>query len=183
MGAHQTRRRAVFRNRFLAGLAGGFIGVSVAIGVAVLPGPGEHGAFVGGAVISGLAWLLWVLGWWTKVVVSPDGVVIDNVIVRHVVPAEQFDRFVLDSGIWVRAKDGRRFWLFGYGGSLLGVITGYHSQRRVLARMETAAELIADNGDRARYRTFVKIPWWPLPALLILLEGAILIGHHALSSS
>jgi hypothetical protein len=32
---------------------------------------------------------MWVLGWWTKVVVSPDGVVIDNVIVRHVVPAGQ----------------------------------------------------------------------------------------------
>ena len=182
MGArHQARRRAVFRNRFFAGVAGVFIAVIVPIGLTVLPGPGEHGAFVGGAVISGMAWLLWVLGWWTKVVVRPDGVVIDNVIVRHVIPAAQFDRFVLDSGTWVRAKDGRRFYLFGYGGSLLGAITDYHSQRRVLARMETATAMIADNADpHARYRTYVKIPWWPLPALLILLEGAILIGHHAL---
>jgi hypothetical protein len=178
---HQVMRRAVFRNRILAGLAAVFIAPCLLIGVTVLPGPGQHGAFVGGAVISGIAWLMWVLGWWTKVVVSPDGVVIDNVIVRHVVPADQFDRFVLDFGIWVRAKDGRRFWLFGYGGSLLGQITGYRSQRRVLARMETAAAVIADNADpRARYRTLVKIPWWPLPALLILLEGAVVIGHHAL---
>lgn len=182
MGArHQARRRAVFRNRFFAGLAGVFIVVIVSIGVTVLPRPGEHGAFVGGAVPSGVAWLLWVLGWWTKVAVSPDGVVIDNVIVRHVISAAQFDRFVLDYGTWVRAKDGRRFYLFGYGGSLLGAITGYRSQRRVLARMETAAAMIANNADPyARYRICVKIPWWPLPALLILLEGAILIGHHAL---
>jgi hypothetical protein len=66
---------------------------------------------------------MWVLGWWTKVAVRPDGVVIDNVIVRQVIPAAQFGGFVLDSGIWIRAKDDRRFWLFGYGGSLLGEIT------------------------------------------------------------
>lgn len=182
MGArHQTRRRAVFRNRFMAGLAAVVIAPSLLIGLAVLPGPGQQGAFIGGAVIPGIAWLLWVLGWWTKVVVGPDGVVIDNVIVRHVIPAGQFDRVVLDSGTWVQAKDGRRFWIFGYGGSLLGAITDYHSQRRVLARMETAAAMIADNTDpRARCRTYVKIPWWPLPALLILIEGAVLIGHHAL---
>ena len=171
----------MFRNRFLAGLAAVVIAPCLLVGVTVLPGPGQQGAFVGGAVIPGIAWLLWVLGWWTKVVVSPDGVVIDNVIVRHVIPAAQFDGFVLDSGIWVTARDDRRFWLFGYGGSLLGAITGYHSQRRVLARMEAAAAVIADNADpRARCRTYVKIPWWPLPALLILVEGAVLIGHHTL---
>jgi len=157
------------------------IAFCLVIGVTVLPGPGQQGAFVGGAVLSGIAWLMWVLGWWTKVEVRPDGLVIDNVIVRHVIPAGQFDRFVLDSGTCVRAKDGRRFYLFGHGGSLLGAITNYHSQRRFLARAETATAMIADNADpHARYRTYVKIPWWPLPALLILIEGAILIGHHAL---
>jgi hypothetical protein len=34
--------------------------------------------------------------------------------------------------------------------------------------------------SQAQCRTYVKIPWWPLPALLILIEGAVLIGHHAL---
>ena len=66
----------------------------------------------------------------------------------------------MDSGIWVRAKD---VWLFGYGGYLLGAITGYHSQRRVLARV-TAAAVIADDADpQALCRTYVKIPWWPRP--------------------
>jgi hypothetical protein len=171
----------VFRNRFLAGFTGVFVVGPLLIRVTVLPGPGEQGAYVGAAVIPGIAWLMWVLGWWTKVAVRPDGVVIDNVIVRHVIPAAQFDGFVLDSGIWVRAKDDRRFWLFGYGGSLLGEITGYRSQRRVLARMEAAAAMIGDNAEpQARCRSYVKIPWWPLPALLILIEGAVLIGHHAL---
>lgn len=177
----RTRRRAVFRNRFLAGFASVIIAPCLLVGVLVLPGPGEQGAFVGGAVLPTMSWVMWVLGWWTKVAISPDGVVIDNVIVRHVIPAAQFDRFVLDSGLWVKAKDDKRFYLFGYGGSLLGEITGYHSQRRVLARMEAASAEIADGADpQARCRTYVKIPWWPLPALLILVEGAILIGRHAL---
>jgi hypothetical protein len=174
----QARSRAVFRNRFIAGFSAVIIAVCL-LTVTVLPRPHEQGAFVGAAVVPALAWLMWVLGWWTKVAVSPDGVVIDNVIVRHVIPAGQFNGFVLDSGLWVRAKGGQRFWLFGYGGSLLGAITGYHSQRRVLARMEAAAAMVADNaGPGASCSTHVRIPWWPLPALLILFEGAVLIGHH-----
>lgn len=179
MDAAHPAGAAVFRNRVLAGLTAVFVAGPLLIGVTVVPGPGEQGAYVGGAVLPAFAWLMWVLGWWTKVVVRPDGVVIDNVIVRHVIPAAQFDSFVLDSGIWVRAKDDHRFWLFGYGGSLLGAITNYHSQRRVLARMEAAAAMIRKNLDpEARCRTYVKIPWWPLPLLLIVVEAAVLIGHH-----
>jgi hypothetical protein len=174
----QTARRIIFRNRAITIFASVITLILLLIGLFGLTRAHQSGPFIGGAVLSAGLWSLWVMGYWTKVIVSSGGVVVDNVFVRHEIPWSQFHDFVLDSGIWVEQRDGQRIWIFGYGGSLMGVITGYRSLKKVYARMEAAtAGVRREAAASLRPGTCVKIVWWPLAGYLAIFEGAIFVAH------
>lgn len=119
---HERAGRVVFRNPVMVVLTMGGSLPILLLAIIGLP-MAKSGAVVGAVVTSvGLGFVA-VAGWWTKVVISADGVRLDSLFVRHQIPWSQFRGFVVDSGLSAELSDGRKIGVFSYGGSLVGALT------------------------------------------------------------
>jgi Bacterial PH domain len=86
------------------------------------PGVNNVGAT---AIMAVGLWFIWASGWWTKIVVTGHGVLIDNVFFQHVIPWSAFVDFSVDNGLVARLSDGTRVPVTSFGGSLVGALTQY----------------------------------------------------------
>jgi hypothetical protein len=136
-----------------------------------------NSVFVGGIAVSFGCWLLWTIGISGKVVVSDDGIKVDNFFISHFIAWQDFDSFVLDSGIWLTKRDGSRVWLIGFGGSLIGALTGYRSMRKSLVILQEAGSRHREAAGSANSRDRVRLGLPVLAGWLIVLEAAALIGR------
>jgi hypothetical protein len=99
----------------------------------------------GHVIIPLVAWALAVLNWLLLVVaavrVRADGVVIDNLVVRHVIPWERFAGVFVESGmgIFARLDDGRVVSSRAFGRSLGDALQGYSRMRRTLEQIRPCA--------------------------------------------
>jgi Bacterial PH domain len=172
----------VFRHNLIAGLVVGANVILLPIVVVALARPAV-GTAVGAAVVSCVLWVLWLLGWWSKVVIGPDGVTVDNVILRHVIPWEQLRDIRAAGGLTFELTDGTGVGSASYGGSLAGALTGWRGIRRVREQMLASRPVRAADSAPPHHerRSRVKIAWWPLVAYLVPLEAVSIIsglGHH-----
>jgi hypothetical protein len=131
--------------------------------------------FFGGAILSPFAYLLWLLGWHSAVRMNRDGVIVDNLLIRHVIPWEELSEIKVGYGLVFLLRDGRKVGSIMYGGSVIGEVLGYRYTSKVADRMRAARqELLARSaklpasGEYARRIGFS--PWPPL-AILASLEA------------
>jgi hypothetical protein len=180
----QIKRGAVvvFRHGLLAGLVIGANVILLPIAAAGLASPGVGNA-VGAAVLAGVLWVLWLLGWWSKVVIGPDGVTVDNIVMRHVIPWEQLRDIRAEGGLRFELTDGSSVGSLSYGASLAGAITGWKGMRRVRDQMLAARSGPGVDAPLPHHerRNRIKIAWWPIALYLVPLEAIAIasgLGHH-----
>lgn len=137
----------------------------------------DNSAYVGGLVGAFICWLIWSLGISGKVVFSDAGVRVDNFLISHRVSWKDFGSFELDSGIWLTKRDGSRIWLIGYGGSLIGALTGYRAMRKSLVTLQEAGKKYRNNASYAVTRDSMRLGLPVLAGWLVVLEGSVLVGR------
>jgi Bacterial PH domain len=178
--------RAVFRHRAMT--------IGFAVGTALLCllialawSQPSAGNIVGTAVLAAGLWFIWASGWWTKVVVSENGVEIDNVFFQHVIPWRVFVDFSVDGGLVARLSDGTRVPVVSFGGSLAGAVTQYRGMSKKRDAMMTACRGYRTAGESAPggggYRRLVRPHWVALLMYVLPLVGiavAIDASHHGL---
>jgi hypothetical protein len=148
------------------------IGGIAILAFAAVPNNGAYG----GAIIFGLGcWLLWSVGISSKVVINADCIRVDNFLVSHIVSWKDYDSFVLDSGIELTKRDGSRVSLLGFGGSLVGALTGYRSFRNRLVILQQAANRYRNAAGFAASHDRVRLGLPVLAGWLVAMEAAVLV--------
>jgi hypothetical protein len=104
--------KTVFRHNLMAGLVVGANVILVPFFVVALAP--AVGTAVGAAVVASILWVLWLLGWWSKVVIGPSGVIVDNLILRHVIPWEQLRDIRADGGLTFELMDSTSVFSLSY---------------------------------------------------------------------
>jgi hypothetical protein len=127
-------------------------------------------AFFGAVIISAFDYFFWLLGWHSKVQIDRAGIVVDNLLVRHVIPWGELSEIGVGNGLFFRLRDGRLIGSIMYGGSVIGALLRYRYTRQVAARMRAARdELLAGTSELPPSDGYVqRIGFSPWPPLLIL---------------
>src|SRR5260370_24671802 len=138
MSRHVEERPAVFRNKPLiafgwVGLAG--IGLAFGLAASDLGGGGTFGA---AALIAVGSYLIWLICCNSSVRMDRSGMIMDDVLVRHVIPWADLQQIKIAGGMVVEVKGGPYIRPKMYGRSLYGAVTGYRTQRKIAARMNAA---------------------------------------------
>jgi hypothetical protein len=180
----QIKRGAetVFRHNLMVGLVVGANVILIPATVASLASP-DVGNAVAAVVGASILWVMWLLGWWSKVVIGPYGVTVYNVIMRHAIPWEQLRDIRAEGGLTFEVTDGTSVGAIRYGGSLACDLTGWRGMRRVREEMLAARPVPGADAPPPHHerRNRVKIAWWALAAYLVPLEIIAIIsglGQH-----
>jgi hypothetical protein len=176
-GRHQGKAVVVRGRGQFRGAVAGVVLIGGATALGFMLTRQNNSAYVGGIAVGAGCWLIWSLGISSKVVISDDGIRVDNFLVSHVVSWEDFNSFVLDSGIWLTKRDGSRVWLIGFGGSLLGALTGYRSFRKRLVILQEAGNRYRNAAGSAASRDTVRLGLPVLAGWILALEAAVLVGR------
>jgi hypothetical protein len=166
------RGPALFRGTVL-GLV--VIGVTTGLGFALTRQ--NNGVYVGGIAVGLACWLIWSIGVSSKVIISNDGIRVDNFFVSHVVSWKDFDSFVLDSGIWLTKRDESRVYLVGFAGSLFGALTRYRSMRKRLVILQEAGKRYRNAAGSWVTRDRVRLGLPVLGGWILFLEAAAFLGR------
>lgn len=158
-----------FRKWALTAFAGAGFALAVGIMFAVVFSH-ARGLFYGAPFIALFAYFFWLLGWHSAVRLGRDGVIVDNLLVRHVIPWGELSEIGVGNGLFFRLRDDRMVGSIMYGGSVMGTLLGYRYTRTVAARMRAAREeLLAGMADLPPSDGYVqRIGFSPWPPLVIL---------------
>jgi hypothetical protein len=129
-----------------------------------------------------LEYLLWAR---LAVRVRPDGVIFDNLLVRHVIPWEEFAGMFTEpgQGMFARLNDGRRVKSAAYGRSLADALDGQEHLRQTLGQVRAACQ--DARIGRARldpapaYRRSLTVPWRALLVFGVFFECVSWIAFAA----
>lgn len=163
-----------FRKWALSGFAG--TGIAIVLGgMVVMVTHGVRDLFAGAIGFSLFVYLFWLLGWHSAVRLDRDGVIVDNLLVRHVVPWGELSEIGVGNGLFFRLRDGRIVGSIMYGGSVMGALLGYRYTRKVAAQMRAARdELLTGKVELPMSDGYVRrigfSPWPPL-VILALMEA------------
>jgi len=135
-----------FRKPALSVFASAAVAVTV-IGMAVMVANDVQDLFAAAIVVSLFAYLFWLVGWHSAVRLGRDGVIVDNLLVRHVIPCEELAEIGVGGGLVFRLRDGQRVGSVMFGESVIGEILGYGYTRSVAARMNAVRDEIRANCD------------------------------------
>jgi hypothetical protein len=179
---YRLNHKTIFRSWGLAGLA--IVG-SLSLAGATVPAlySVPNGNTIGAAVVAVGLWLLWQLGWWSKVVISQHGITVDSVFLRRQISWDQLSDIGAVGGLRFRLKDGTEFGTIFYGGSLIGAVTRYRGLRHVRDKMLTAcnryraAPIAAGLSPHHERRQQVRIAWWILLIYVALFESIAISAH------
>lgn len=163
-----------FRKPALSVMAG--VALAIVVGsFAALVTHRVRDLFAGAIGFSLFAYLFWLLGWHSKVRMDHQGVVVDNLLVRHVIPWGELSGIAVGNGLVFRLRDGRNIGSITYGGSVMGALLGYRYTRNVAARMRAARdELLAGSAElpaSAGYHQRIGFSPWPPLLILIVMEA------------
>jgi hypothetical protein len=163
---------AVYRYKGMIWIGPPFLAVALAIGLPTLATRGgtEVGVYLGVPVfmwiVVAMAWLQTVT---TAVRVRADCLVLDNWLVRHVIPWERFTGLFAEGGVgmFARLDDGTVVKSAAYA--------GYAHVRETLDRIRDDCRQARTGRAAASpappYRRMVNLPWRPLAWVLIFLEA------------
>jgi hypothetical protein len=175
-----AHREMVFRKPYLTAFSvAGAVFIVVIFAVAAFAIK-QASIFWVALIFTGGAYFFWLLGWQSAVRVTTSGVIVDNLLVRHVVPWNALSEVGVRSGLAVRLKDGTIVTSLTFGGSLIGVMLGYRYTRGVAARIkEACARMQAEAPDlvpSAGYRYGFYATPWPLLVILTIMEVIAVIA-------
>jgi hypothetical protein len=116
------------------------------------------------------AYFFWLVGWHSAVRLDREQVIVDNLLVRHVIPWGELSEIGVGNGLFFRLRDGRMVGSIMYGGSVIGALLRYRYTRGVAARMRAARdELLAGTSELPSSDGYVqRIGFSPWPPLLIV---------------
>jgi hypothetical protein len=131
--------------------------------------------FLGAVIFSLFAYFFWLLGWHSAIRMDRDGVIVDNLLVRHVIPWGELSEIRVGYGLVLLLRDGRKVGSIVFGGSVAGQILGYRYTSGIADQMRAArqdllagsAELLTSGG----YAVRSGFSPWPLLAILASLEA------------
>jgi hypothetical protein len=115
-------------------------------------------------------YIIWLIGGHSAVRLGRNGIFVDNLLVRHVIPWGELSEIGVQGGLIFRLRDGQRIGSVMYGGSVMGALLGYRYTRGVAERMRAArAELLAGAPEPLPSADYVRrIAFSPWPPLVIL---------------
>jgi hypothetical protein len=166
-----------FRKPALSVFASADLAVAVTV-MAVVVAKHARDLFTGAIVVSLFAYLFWLVGWHSAVRLVRNGVIVDNLLVRHVIPWGELEEIRIGHGLVFRLRDGQQIGSVMYGGSVIGAILGYRYTRKVAARMNAAwdgtragSPELAAPGDS--YRRVSGFSAWPPLVILAVMEAIV----------
>jgi hypothetical protein len=173
-----TRRQAVFRKTALTVFAGAGLALSISIPLIVISTGRTRGIFAGTVVCAVFAYFFWLIGWHSAVRICQNGIVVDNLLARHMIPWADLAEIGVEYGLMFRLHDGSKIGSIMYGGSVIGQLSSYPHARKVATSMRHAAEEIRAAGETAsaanapsHYLRFINFSPWPPLVILGLMEG------------
>ncbi len=132
--------RVTFRKWWMSAFASlGAAGTAAVFTVAVIL-DFNSSVFFGALIISSLVYFFWLIGWHSKVRIDPSGVMVDNLLIRHVIPWGELSEIGGGNGLFFQLRNGQRIGSIMYGGSVIGALLGYRYTRKVATRMRAARE-------------------------------------------
>jgi hypothetical protein len=164
-----------FRKPALSVFASAGIAVAVSVMAAMVANDVQD-LFAGAIVVSLFAYLFWLVGWHSTVRLGRDGVIVDNLLVRHVIPWGQLAEIGVGNGLVFRLRDGTRVGSVMYDGSVIGALLGYRYTRGVAARMNAARDKVLEEPSPPSaldggYRRVAGFSAWPPLAILAVMEA------------
>jgi hypothetical protein len=181
--------RAVYRYKGLIWFLPVLLAVELAVGVAILVTlrlPRDFAGYVGLPIFlwasTAAVWLGTVT---TAVRVPADCLVVDNAVVRHVIPWERLAGLFVEegAGMLARLDDGTVVKATAFPSTLVDAIKGYDTMRQTLDQVR--ADCRDARAGRAQaspappYRRVLHVPWRPLAGLLIFFEALSWIAFAA----
>jgi hypothetical protein len=158
-----------FRKWALTAFAGAGFALAAGIMFAVVISHARD-LFYGAPFIALFAYGFWLLGWHSAVRLDRERLIVDNLLVRHVIPWGELSEIGVGNGLFFRLRDGRQIGSIMYGGSVIGALLRYRYTRQVAARMRAARdELLAGASELPPSDGYIqRISFSPWPPLLIL---------------
>jgi hypothetical protein len=163
----------IFRKPVLVAVASCGIGLMVG-GTSLLVLENAKGAFGGAVISSAFVYAFWLLGWQSAVRFTPSGVIVDNLLIRHIIPWVILADIGVKHGLVFNLRGGRSVASVMYGGSVIGGLLGYRYTRSVAARMrDKRDELINRQASdvSSEYRRLIHFSPWPPLVILLSLEA------------
>jgi hypothetical protein len=159
-----------------------FLAVPLALALYVLVtlSPADVGGYVGVPLFMWVATSLnWLFTVTTAIRVRPDGLIIDNMLVRHVLPWERFAGLSVQTGkgMFACLDDGTEIRSSSFGRSLADAMQGYAHVRETAGqitqdcRAARAAHAAAGPPRDTAPQWQLNVPWRPLLAFLVLFEA------------
>lgn len=142
------------------------------------------GLFAVAVLFAAFVYVIWLIGCHSAVRLNQDGVIVDNFLVRHVIPWGELAAIAVDNGLCFRLRDGRKIGSMTYAGSLAGALLGYRYTEMAADRMRAARdqllagmpELPASPG----YCRRIGFSVWPPLVILAVMEAiaglSVLLG-------
>ena len=167
---------ATFRKASLATFAWlvMLVPVTGTLAVALKPGVYVKETFEGAIIMAIGAYVLWLLAT-SAVRIRQDGVIVDNFLLRHVIPWQQLIDIEVRNGLLIRVNDAPNIGSIMYGGSLLGALTGNRLAEQACTRMNAKRKEILSTGippEGSRlYRRMIRFSVWPPLIILAVFEG------------
>jgi hypothetical protein len=130
-----------------------------------------HGQLGAAPIFAAFLYFFWLMGWQSKIRMDHAGVVVDNLLMRHVIPWPALAKIDVDYGLDFCLRDGRKIGSIIYGGSLIGTLLGYRYTRSVAAQMRAVQNELAGTAEPAAggyVRRSGFSPWPPLACLAVM---------------
>ena len=180
MSRHVEERSTVFRNKPLIAFGWiGLAGIGFAFGLAASD-IGGGGTFGAAALIAVCGYLLWLICCSSSVRMDRSGMIVNDVLVRHVIPWADLRQVKVAGGMVIEVAGGPHIRPKMYGGSLYGAVTGYRQQGKVAARMNAAWQRFQANGltpqSPAQYAQRTALSPWPPLLILVAMEAIAAAG-------
>ena len=91
-------------------------------------------------------WLFLKASFFTNIEAKEGKLVVKNFFSKHVIPVARFSKVTWDGGVEIVTDDGGRYWCLNLGGSLVGALFGYPTNRRCAKGIEEYVSMIRELG-------------------------------------
>jgi len=180
MSGHSERHPIVFRNWLYIAFGWAALALIALIFGLAAASIGGGASFVAAALVAFCGYLIWLIGCHSAVRMNRSGLILDNVLTRHVIPWQELRGIEVVGGLVFEVWGGPYIRMVMYGGSLWGVMTRYRQQRNVAARMNAARERLQASrpslDPSAHYTKASTFSLWPPLLIFAAMEVIAAVG-------